>query len=147
MTVYRLSGMAVGDLPDRPLSIALGNFDGVHIGHQRLLHAAANAAQNIRGCSAAVWTFSSLVKSDASIPALTTPEEKRLCFAQAGMDYAIFEDFSAVRHMDPEEFAAEYLPRRMHAAAVVCGFNFHFGRGGRGNSALLKEILLPAGSR
>ena len=141
MTVYRLSGMAVGDLPDRPLSIALGNFDGVHIGHQRLLHAAAEAAKGIRGCSAAVWTFSSLVKSDASVPALTTQEEKRLRFAQAGMDYAIFEEFAHVRHISAEEFAADYLPRRMHAAAVVCGFNFHFGQNGRGDTALLGEIL------
>ena len=144
MTVYRLSTAAVGDLPDRPLSIALGNFDGVHIGHQKLLRAARDAA-GIAGCDCAVWTFTSLVKSDASVPSLTTQEEKRLQFARAGMDYAIFEDFSAVRSMSAEEFVEEYLLHRLRAAAVVCGFNFHFGRNGTGDAAFLRDILVGHG--
>ncbi len=144
MTVYRLSGMAVGDLPDRPLSIALGNFDGVHLGHKKLLCAARDAA-GVSGCASAVWTFTSLVKSDASIPSLTTQEEKRLRFAESGMEYAIFEEFSAVRSMSAAEFAEDYLLRRLRAAAVVCGFNFHFGRGGTGDAALLREILAGHG--
>ena len=144
MTVYRLSTKAVGDLPDRPLSIALGNFDGVHIGHRKLLRAAADAA-GAAGCASAVWTFTSLVKSDASVPSLTTQEEKRLQFAREGIDYAIFEDFSAVRSMGAVEFTEEYLLRRLRAAAVVCGFNFHFGQGGTGDAALLRNILAGYG--
>ena len=143
MTVYKLTDATVGTLPDRPLSVALGNFDGVHIGHRALLSTAAKHASSIPECRSAVWTFSSLVKSDDSIPALTTPEEKRFQIAQSGIAYAILEEFDAVRHMNASDFVRQYLIRRLHAAAVVCGFNFHFGRGGEGDAAMLAELLAP----
>lgn len=131
-------------LPDRPLSVALGNFDGVHIGHRRLLDAARAAAQAVPGCASAVWTFTALAKEDSFIPTLTAPEEKLRQFAAAGVEYAIFEDFATVRGETPETFTREYLLSRLHAAAVVVGFNFRFGRGGTGNADQLREILARA---
>ena len=141
MTVYKLPEMTVAALPDRPLSIALGNFDGVHIGHSRLLQCARKKAESIPGCASAVWTFSALAKNNSDVPFLTTPEEKLFQFAKAGLDYAILENFEDVRHLSPEEFTLHYLLDTLSAAAVVCGFNFRFGKGGKGDASLLSALL------
>lgn len=145
MTVYNLSRMTVEALPDRPLSIALGNFDGVHIGHRRLFSMACSAAEGIPDAVPAVWTFTALAKTDPAIPALTTAEEKLRQFADAGLSYAILEDFDRVRDLSAERFILEYLLGRLHAAAVICGFNFRFGRGGTGDADLLRRTLADCG--
>ncbi|MGM9653186.1 MAG: riboflavin biosynthesis protein RibF [Eubacteriales bacterium] len=141
MTIYKLPEMTVVPQPDRPFSFALGSFDGVHIGHRRLLDASLAAAQAVPGCAAAVWSFTSLNKGDPPVPALTTPGEKLRQFAAAGLEYAFFEEFEAVRGMSAREFAHDYLPAQMRCRAAVCGFNFRFGSGGLGDAELLGRIL------
>lgn len=141
MTIYRLLEMIPAPLPDCPIALALGNFDGVHTGHRRLLYAAREAAENIPGCLAGAWTFTTLAKAPADVPALTTTEEKLRQFAEAGLDFAILEEFSDVRNIPPEEFAENYLAEKLGCAAVVCGFNFRFGRGGAGDCDTLRAIL------
>ena len=141
MTIYKLPEMTAASLPDRPFSFALGSFDGVHIGHRRLLSEAARLSAEIPGCAPAVWTFASLVKGDPPVPLLTTTEEKLRLFARAGMEYAVLADFDTVRSMSAEEFASSYLPGVMRCRAAVCGFNFRFGRGGLGDAELLARLL------
>ena len=141
MTIYRLPQAVPMQLPEGPMALALGNFDGVHEGHRRLLCAAREAAQNIPGCMAGAWTFTSLAKSDTETPALTTTEEKLRLFAEAGLDFAILVDFSAVRNLSPEQFVREHLLGTLHCAAVVCGFNFRFGYRGAGTAADLQRLL------
>jgi len=144
MTIYKLPEMTVTALPDRPLAVALGNFDGVHRGHQRLLSAVREVAAGIPGCASAVWTFTTLAK-DAVIPCLTTPMEKLRAIADAGVEYAVLEEFSAVRDLSPRVFAEEYLRNRLRCAAAVCGFNFRFGKGGVGDAESLTAYLAPLG--
>lgn len=145
MTVYKLPEMTAAALPDRPFSIALGNFDGVHLGHMRLLQAARGGAAAHPGTVSAAWTFTTLAKENDVVPALTTPKEKLARFAEAGLDYAIFEDFSAVRGMSAEDFTRDYLVKRLRAAEVICGFNFRFGRGGVGDADFLRSVLNGCG--
>lgn len=139
MTIYKLPEMIPADLPDRPLAVALGNFDGVHRGHRQLLSAVQEVADRL-GCASAVWTFTSLAK-EAAIPALMTPEEKLRVIAGTGVQYAVLEDFDAVRHLTPAAFAEEYLAEGLRCAAAVCGFNFRFGKGGAGDAAALVQSL------
>ena len=141
MTIYRLPEMTPMELPSAPLAMALGNFDGVHEGHRRLLSAARDAAASIPGCLSGVWTFTALAKMPGDIPALTTVEEKLYQFAKAGLDFAILEDFSAVRNMSPETFVREYLIGRLGCHAAVCGFNFRFGHRGSGGCEDLLRLL------
>lgn len=141
MTIYRLPEMIPISLPDAPISLALGNFDGVHTGHRRLLCAAREAAEKIPGCLAGAWTFTTLAKEVCDVPSLTTPVEKLRQFAAAGLDFAILEEFSHVRNLSPEEFVRTYLTDKLGCAAVVCGFNFRFGRGGAGDCRTLQTIL------
>ena len=145
MTIYRLPQAVPMQLPDGPMALALGNFDGVHEGHRRLLLAAREAARNIPGCLAGVWTFTSLAKSDTETPALTTTEEKLRLFAEAGLDFAILVDFSAVRELSPEQFVRDHLIGTLGCAAVVCGFNFRFGYRGAGTAADLTRLLTEEG--
>ena len=118
-------------------AVALGNFDGVHRGHQRLFSRAKAA-----GCPvSAAWSFTSLAKAVNPVPALTDIRSKLRLFAACGLDYAILEDFEAIRSMTPAVFASQYLPRQIRAGSVVCGFNFRFGKGGTGDADALRKYL------
>ncbi len=139
MTIYKLPEMTRTDLLERPLAVALGNFDGVHRGHRQLLAAVQEVAAHL-GCVSAVWTFTSLAK-EAAIPALMTPEEKLRVLAGTGVQYAVLEDFGAVRHLTPDTFAEEYLADGLRCAAAVCGFNFRFGKDGAGDASALVQSL------
>lgn len=145
MIVYKLPEMTVTVLPDRPLAVALGNFDGVHLGHARLLSAARDIAREIPNCASVAWTFTALAKGGSTenivIPALTTPTEKARAIAAAGIEYVVFEEFETVRALSPASFVAEYLTKQFRCAAAVCGFNFRFGAGAVGDAAMLSRLL------
>ncbi len=144
MTIYKLPEMTAVELPDRPLAVALGNFDGAHRGHKQLLLETRSIASGIADCLPAVWTFTSLAKHTAT-PALTTTEEKLRQFAEAGIRYAVLEEFECVRALSPASFAGEYLSDRLRCAAVVCGFNFRFGKDGAGDADMLRSLLSKKG--
>ncbi len=123
-----------------PCCLALGTFDGVHLGHQALLKRAAALARE-QGLVPAAMTFDrhplALLKPEIAPQALTTPEEKRRLMAACGIQALVEEPFTRQRAaMEPEDFAAE-CARRMEARALVVGYNYTFGRGGRGNPELL----------
>lgn len=128
-----------------PFSVALGNFDGVHKGHAELIRRAVTFARE-HNIKSAVWTFAS---STASLPnkpdslTLTSESEKLSLIRELGVDYAILADFESVRGMSPEEFVSEILIGQCNAEAVVCGFNFHFGKGGVGDAAMLSRLISP----
>ena len=143
MTIYKLPEMTVTDLTDRRLAVALGNFDGVHRGHRQLLTAVREEAARL-GCASAVWAFTSLLK-EGMAGALTDSMEKLRVIAEAGVNFAVLEDFDAVRHLTPAEFAEGYLSDRLCCAAAVCGFNFRFGKGGAGDAQTLTASLSRRG--
>ena len=135
-------------------AIALGNFDGVHIGHGRLLKAAfdetAEAAHEAKdGAASVVWTFAEPPKShlspSESVNSITSADEKLRLFAEYGLDYAVFEDFAAVRHLTPDEFVKSVLISKLGCVSAVCGFNFKFGAYGAGNADSLVKIMTDAG--
>lgn len=125
------------------LTIALGSFDGVHLGHAALLNTAVKNAKENNRCSA-VWTF---VESPSVLPekngmrSITTLSDKIELFASIGIDYVILSKFSDVRLFSPEKFVKDILIDACGAKAVVCGFNYTFGKGGLGTPKLLKDIF------
>ena len=135
-----VKGSAV-DNPAEPLSLALGSFDGVHVGHRALLEAARTAAAEC-GAVPAVWTFE---KSPSGAPELTPKAEKLRIFAALGMRYAIVCPFEEVKSMPAKEFVSELLIGRLGVRAAVCGFNHRFGRGGAGDAALLERLMRESG--
>lgn len=152
MDVYELnagSGEGSGGFPltrkngiDGKLAVALGSFDGVHLGHAALITRAVRCARE-RGLRAAVWTFreSSPTLPGKSGGAITTLSEKLSLIASLGADIALIEDFSRVRDYTPEQFVKGLLVDKAHAEVAVCGFNFRFGRMGLGDCDTLRELM------
>lgn len=134
-------------LPHLPkgCAVALGNFDGFHYGHRRIVSTAvAKAAE--AGTKCAVWTFSELAKAGGTrTPFIATGEEKLDLLASSGADFAVFEDFSAVRDMSADDFIERILLGSLSCSFVVCGFNFRFGRGAAGTPEILKSKLAEHG--
>jgi riboflavin kinase/FMN adenylyltransferase len=123
--------------------VALGMFDGVHFGHRMLLEQAKRIAEE-RGVPMVVCTFAQspmcLLAPDHCPPLLTTPEEREALLAQAGADIVEMQTFTPeIRDQAPEDFIAE-LVGRWHPVTVVAGFNYTFGRGGKGTAETLKAL-------
>lgn len=118
-------------------SVALGGFDGLHCGHQAVLQAALQGKE--QNLIPAVFTFATLF-SVKRMPQLMTVELREQLLEKMGFDVLWQPDFSAVSGLSPEEFVKKVLRDTLHARRVCCGFNYHFGAGGRGDAALLQRL-------
>lgn len=124
------------------LSIALGTFDGVHRGHQEIIETAVSEAKR-RGIKSAVFTFNKhpfeVLKPDARINLLTDNFTKSEIIKNLGVDYLFFIEFNReFAGIEPAEFL-NLLRSRLNARVLVCGFNYTFGRFGRGGLNQLME--------
>jgi riboflavin kinase/FMN adenylyltransferase len=127
-------------LPDglRGGALALGNFDGVHRGHQAVIRAALDAARRA-GRQALVATFdphpSRFFRPDAPPFALTTTEQKLALFEGLGLDAAVVIPFTAeLAALSAEAFARDWLAERLGLSHVVTGEDFTFGKGRSGHA-------------
>ena len=126
-----------------PTVAALGTFDGIHIGHQALIARAMALARELRSVSV-VCTFdrhplSVLCPQRAPVP-LMTAEEKLEKLEAMGVDAVILKPFTAeFAAMEPRSYL-QMLARQLHLRAVVAGFNYSFGAGGRGDAALIRAL-------
>ena len=124
-------------------AVALGNFDGVHLGHMALFDTVKLRARD-KECRSVVWTFSSHTMnllSGGMLPQICTLEQKSRLFETLGLDCAVYDDFARVQSMTPEEFICDVLIRQLRCCEVTVGFDFRFGIGGSGNAAFLRDYL------
>ncbi len=136
----------------RPLSVpavALGNFDGVHRGHQQLLDETVRAAERLGG-DAVVLTFDphpAAVLAPALAPTLITTRDRKLeLFAERGITATVLEPFTReLAALTPEQFVAQVLVQTLGARHVVVGFDFTFGRKRAGTTAVLRAAGDAAG--
>lgn len=123
--------------------LALGCFDGVHIGHAAVIGEAVRTAHRL-SLPAVVWTFSEPPRnfySPGSAPLLADAELKRQIIASLGADVLVEITFNEENSaVSPEDFFRDTVLGNFSARHVVCGFNFTFGAGGKGNSALLASL-------
>lgn len=128
------------DLPfENGCVMAIGVFDGVHVGHASLL-AKAKAESLAENVPLIVFTFAETPKNEYS-KMLSTQSEKLSLLEKCGADGVYTADFAAYRDMTPEVFAESVLVGRFNAKSVVCGYDFMFGAGRRGNAETLKALL------
>jgi riboflavin kinase/FMN adenylyltransferase len=125
------------------LAVTLGNFDGVHLGHQQLLkRAVAAAAEN--GGESMLFTFRPhpmTVLAPRPPQFLADNEEKRRAVAACGLDYMLEFPFTPqIAAQSPEYFVRFYLREMLEADLVIVGFNFHFGAGGAGSVEDLQRL-------
>lgn len=121
--------------------LALGFFDGVHLGHQALLRACRQLADQ-HGLLAGVVTFDSHPGAvlGGEVPKLiNTPADRRKLLAQYGMDRIISLPFDEAMMATPWQDFLARLMENYHAAGFVCGDDFRFGAKGQGNAMLLKQ--------
>lgn len=120
-------------------AVAIGKFDGVHVGHRRLLEEILT--EKAKGKKACVFTFDpppAVFFGKADEKELTTREEKRELFEFLGIDILIeFPMNEKTAAMLPETFVTEILCGRMNAGLVAAGADLSFGAKGAGNAALL----------
>lgn len=125
---------------DRPGAVAIGKFDGIHLGHQKLIQKIVE--QKARGYLATVFTFDTSAAAffGGEKEELTTREEKRTVFEK--MDVDVLIEFPLNRKTaatEPVEFIQRYLVRQMRAAYICAGTDLSFGRKGAGNYELLQQ--------
>jgi riboflavin kinase/FMN adenylyltransferase len=135
-----------GGVPDdlRGSIVALGNFDGFHLGHQAVVSRAVSRAFHERR-PVIVATFDphpvAFFKPDVPPFRLTTLDQRERLFAHAGADAMLVFEFGAeLASMDAEEFVADVLAGEIGAVGVVTGDDFSFGKGRTGDPALLKAV-------
>ena len=133
---------------DRPCVLAMGKFDGVHRGHQAVLHEAVRIAK-ARGIESVALTFDrhpSAMTGAGPVPEALTPiSEKGELIEHLGIDCLIVCAFTrALMAMEPDDFL-RMIQEKLHPAAIVFGENFTFGRGARGDGQLLGQLAGPLG--
>ena len=121
--------------------LALGMFDGVHLGHRALIRQAAQAAKSLDAQTVA-FTFTDAPGKLLHLPvtSLSTPEQRRAWLTEAGADRVDMVDFTqAFADLSPEAFV-DYLQERYRIAALAAGFNYTFGKYGAGTAKTLREL-------
>ena len=127
-----------------PTVISVGNFDGVHCAHKRVIGAVVERAKQICANSLAV-TFEPhpiRILRPETAPKLLTPLEAKLKLLEAtGLDAVLVLPFNRdVSLTPPRDFAGKILAKRLHAKELHEGFNFHFGHRAEGNVERLTEF-------
>jgi riboflavin kinase/FMN adenylyltransferase len=124
--------------------LALGNFDGVHRGHRKILERVRRVAGE-RGATSVVMTFDPhpprVVRPDKAPPLLMTKAQKLEAIADAGVQGAAIVRFTTeLSHWDPETFVRTVLVDWLHVGEVWVGANFLFGHDRSGNFSLLRVL-------
>ncbi|MDD2904261.1 MAG: bifunctional riboflavin kinase/FAD synthetase [Syntrophales bacterium] len=133
-----------GSSPFSRTVVTIGNFDGVHLGHRAILARVRQRAKELEAQSVAV-TFEphpiKVLRPDASLPLLTTPEQKLHLLAASGLDAVVVLPFNReFAALPARAFVQRYFLERLQVREVVVGHDYCFGRGREGNIDLLKEM-------
>ena len=132
---------------DKNTVVALGCFDGVHVGHKAVISTAVNIAKKLSADSA-VWTFEFPPKnyfSKEPVPLLTTAKEKEMLIERLSVDKLFcVSPCSEIFSMSPQDFFEKILIEQLSAVHLVCGFNYTFGKKGSGNVSALRKMCEKA---
>jgi riboflavin kinase/FMN adenylyltransferase len=131
---------------DRPTVLALGNFDGVHLGHHRILEALRMRAK-AHHLEPVALTFEphprQFLFPDAKTSLLTAPREKTALIAAEGITVVTLAFDADLAALSAEDFATDVLIRRLRGQHFFLGDDHRFGRSARGNAALLRTLGTP----
>ncbi|MBN2182646.1 MAG: bifunctional riboflavin kinase/FAD synthetase [Sedimentisphaerales bacterium] len=124
--------------------LTIGNFDGVHYGHQEILSAAKKISEKYRAECIAM-TFEphpvAILYPEKAPGVLTAPDVKKYLLAQCGIDSLIvLKDSKSLLNLTPEDFIDKFIVENIHPCAVVEGDDFNFGAKRAGNIDTLKKL-------
>lgn len=137
-TIEEIAGTIAGSC------VTIGNFDGVHVGHQRLL-ALTCAKARTRGLVSVVVTFDphplTVILGKTTPPFLTTTRQRLGYIAEHGPNVALVLEFNrALAALEPEEFVRRHLVEGLNMRELVIGYDYAMGKGRKGDCALLTEL-------
>ncbi len=142
MKVYRSLEEVPADFG--PCALTIGNFDGVHYGHRRILRSLKQLSE-ANGWKPSVLTFhphpTTIVAPQRSPQLMTTPERRAELMRDEGIEQVLILPFTReLAQLSPEEFVKSLLVDRLGARAVLVGDNFRFGHKQAGDVAVLREL-------
>ena len=123
--------------------IALGSFDGVHVGHQKLIAMLKKNAEK-SSCESMVYTFGihprRILRPSKSIYMITSNAKRAEIMDGLGVDALFLEDFQKIMNLSAEQFFKDILLEKLNAKCIVVGYNFNFGKNGEGNAEKLTQL-------
>jgi riboflavin kinase/FMN adenylyltransferase len=152
--IPRLDGLAVFTAPEewrefyaaggRGSVLAIGNFDGIHLGHQTILQEATNRAAK-SGAVATALTFEpaplKVLRPEAAPKRLSTNEQRLEWFRAVGVEAAVVMPFTLeLSKLSPQEFVEKILVNELQVRALLVGENFRFGHRQAGDAQLLRDL-------
>jgi riboflavin kinase/FMN adenylyltransferase len=124
--------------------LAIGNFDGIHLGHQAILHATVQRGAEMNAVATAL-TFDpsprKVLRPDSAPMRLSTNEQRMEWFGVAGLEAAVVLPFTMeLSRLSPEQFVEQILVRGLYVRTVLVGENFRFGHRQAGDVTLLRDL-------
>ncbi len=124
--------------------VTIGTFDGVHIGHKKIINRLVNIAKQ-EGLQAVVLTFfphpRMVVQSDTKIKMLNTIDEKNKLLEQQGIDHLVIKKFTKeFSRLSAQEYVRKVLVETLHVKHIIIGYDHHFGRNRTANIHDLKAF-------
>lgn len=129
-------------------AVALGNFDGIHLGHTKLIETMVSMAKT-EGLVPSVFTFDydfHGFKLGSSHTSIVSERQKYKILESLGVEILYIEHFcEKIKNMEPEDFIRDIILGRLNAKLVVVGFNFKFGHKAKGDTKLLEQLSTEYG--
>jgi len=134
--------------PDKGVGLTIGVFDGVHLGHQKIIKGVVESCRK-NGIRSVIITFEIHPKnilSSTTLPLLTTINQKIDIVSKMGIDVFIITDFEQeLMHLEATEFIEKLLIDKLKMRQMWVGTNFLFGKGRKGDIELLRELSRKKG--
>jgi riboflavin kinase / FMN adenylyltransferase len=128
---------------NKPYCIALGSFDGVHMGHQKLIEMLKNNAADFN-CASMIYTFGmhprKILVPDKHIYMITNNAQRAEILNEIGVDVLFLEDFEKIMNLSAEQFFHDVIVEKFNAKCLIVGYNYNFGKNGEGNAEKLTAL-------
>lgn len=124
-------------------AVALGNFDGLHRGHMKLLSMLMDLSQD-NGLHSVVYTFDkhpiNVMKGENTLKLIADNEYKQELLSTCHLDTLFFDNFEAMQNLSPEEFVRDILVEKLNMKIAVVGLHNHYGKDSEGDVKMLREF-------
>ena len=141
MIIYDLKTMQQCEIEENTI-VALGTFDGCHLGHMSVIRAAYLKAKELK-VKSLVYTFDKIPKSNSNseIKSIMTINEKIKFIRKCGIDYIAIDNFDSVKNLEGNIFLETVLKSKLNVIGASCGYNYRFGKNAKFTGEDLKDFF------